>query len=268
MYDQYSLITLIQTFSNFTGTLGPLHPHLHPNGSLTPPIIVLLNALLTYKRVLFLGGSGQPASQVTNVVLSACALGSGCGQFFGSSFVERAFPYSNLTNLENVLAVPGYIAGVSNPRFEDLTSTWDVLCNIETGRIHISKDIQQTPSSGNSSSYPSSSAASILSFSTSSVATHSTHANNTSGDLSMSASPEPLSALSGTMPFGQYGAGIQSLSSSHGDRTRDRDDASTNADSSSRMKMDGKVDSADNTFMDEVGSLAMPYTTISTCICE
>ena len=144
--------------------------------------------------------------------------------------------------------MPGYIAGVSNPRFEDLTSTWDVLCNIETGRIHISKDIQQA-----SSSYPASSNASTLSFSTSG-ATHSTHANKRSSvDFAVSASPDPLSALSGNMPFEQYGAGIQGLSSSQGDRARDRDreDTST-ADSGSRMKMDGKLDSSDNLFMDEV----------------
>lgn len=105
---QYSLITLIQTFSTFTGTIGPVHPHLHTNGSLTPPIIVLFNALMTYKRVLFLGGSGQPASQVSNFVLSAAALGSGCGMFFGADLTERCFPYSNLTNLDNQLAV--YVA--------------------------------------------------------------------------------------------------------------------------------------------------------------
>ena len=102
---QYSLITLIQTFSNFTGTQGNLHPHLHTNGSLTPPIIVLFNAIVTYKRVLFLGGTGQPAGQVSNFVLAAAALGSGCGMFFGPDLTERCFPYSNLTNLDNQLAV-------------------------------------------------------------------------------------------------------------------------------------------------------------------
>lgn len=94
---QYSLIQLIQTFSSATIT-GPLHPHLHSNGSLTHPIILLFNALVTGKRIIFLGHM-RPAGQVSGYVLSACALGSGCGIIL-RGFIERAFPYANLTNRE------------------------------------------------------------------------------------------------------------------------------------------------------------------------
>lgn len=31
---------------------------------------------------------------------------------------------------------------MTNPRFEDLTSRWDILCNIENGKISISKDLR------------------------------------------------------------------------------------------------------------------------------
>jgi hypothetical protein len=92
---QYSLIQLIQTFSTAT-TSGPLHPHLHSNGSLTHPIILLSNALVTGKRIIFLGHN-RPAGQVSSYVLSACALGSGCGIIL-RGFIERAFPYANLLN--------------------------------------------------------------------------------------------------------------------------------------------------------------------------
>lgn len=44
--------------------------------------------------------------------------------------------YSPLSNYR-----PGSIAGVCNPAFADRPSWWDVLCNIETGKIIISKDI-------------------------------------------------------------------------------------------------------------------------------
>lgn len=37
----------------------------------------------------------------------------------------------------------GYIAGVTNPRFEAFTQSYDVFCNIDTGRITVSKDIAQ-----------------------------------------------------------------------------------------------------------------------------
>lgn len=94
---QYSLIQLIQTFSSASVTVsGPLHPHLHTNGTLTHPIIILFNALVTGKRIIFLGHN-RPAGQVSSYVLSACALGSGCGVVL-RGFIERAFPYANLTN--------------------------------------------------------------------------------------------------------------------------------------------------------------------------
>lgn len=39
---------------------------------------------------------------------------------------------------------PGFIAGVTNPRFEELRC-WDVLCNIETGQIIVHKNIEPAP---------------------------------------------------------------------------------------------------------------------------
>ena len=39
---------------------------------------------------------------------------------------------------------PGFIAGVTNPTYEEHTAWWDVLCNISTGKITVSKDIEST----------------------------------------------------------------------------------------------------------------------------
>lgn len=58
----------------------------------------MFNALVTGKRIIFLGHH-RPAGQVSSYVLSACALGSGCGTVF-RGFIKRAFPYANLTNRE------------------------------------------------------------------------------------------------------------------------------------------------------------------------
>ena len=74
---------------------------------------------------------------MANFVLAACALTAPVLR----GFAERAFPYSNLAGLEILEEVPGYIAGVTNPRFEDLPHTWDLLCNLETGRITVSKGL-------------------------------------------------------------------------------------------------------------------------------
>ncbi|KAI8338870.1 docking domain of Afi1 for Arf3 in vesicle trafficking-domain-containing protein [Chlamydoabsidia padenii] len=144
----FSLIKLITTFSpqqTHSGSPNPHHPHLDSQGAYTHPIMLLLNALLTQKRVIFLG-YGHPSGEVANYVLAACALGSGCGTVL-RGFTERAFPYTNLTSVDDLLKCPGFIAGVTNPTYEEHTAWWDVLCNIDTGKITVSKDIQ-VPSPG------------------------------------------------------------------------------------------------------------------------
>ncbi|KAJ2659745.1 hypothetical protein IWW48_003346 [Coemansia sp. RSA 1200] len=135
----FSLIRLLTTFSSSlpAGSGSKInHPHLESSGQYTHPIILLMNGLLTQKRVIFLG-HGKPAGEVSNYVLSAVAFGSGGGGIL-RGFANRAFPYTNLTNLDTLLSFPGYIAGVTNPAFEEHPEWWDLLCNINTGKITVS----------------------------------------------------------------------------------------------------------------------------------
>ncbi|ORY20817.1 spindle pole body interacting protein [Neocallimastix californiae] len=134
-----SVIQLISTFGN-SAYPSKHHPQLD-NNIPTNPIIVLINALLTQKRVLFLGHL-KPSGEVANFVLAACALGS-CGILRGYS--ERCFPYTNLAGLDDLLKVPGFIAGVTNPAFEEHPQWWDVLFNINTGKVTISPNIEKAP---------------------------------------------------------------------------------------------------------------------------
>ncbi|KAM0452954.1 hypothetical protein ACHAO4_005374 [Trichoderma viride] len=140
----FSLIKLIQNFSETHAKSPqpfPLHPHLTTNGVNTHPIIVLINGLLTQKRVIFLGHN-MPSGDVAEAVLAACALASG-GTLRG--FTRHAFPYTDLTKVEDLLNVPGFIAGVTNPTFELHPEWWDVLCDLPSGRIKISSKIEMSP---------------------------------------------------------------------------------------------------------------------------
>lgn len=141
----FSLIKLITTFSTPHAIspvpFNPTHPHLTTSGPSTHPIIVLLNALLTQKKVIFLGHN-LPSSEVAEAVLAACALASG-GLLRG--FTRHAFPYTDLTKIEDLLKVPGFIAGVTNPAFSVHTEWWDVLCDLSTGKVRISNRIEQAP---------------------------------------------------------------------------------------------------------------------------
>ncbi|KAL2138224.1 hypothetical protein VTI28DRAFT_5411 [Corynascus sepedonium] len=140
----FSLIKLIQNFSDShskSPQAFPLHPHLTTNGPNTHPIIVLINALLTQKRVIFLGHN-MPSGEVAEAVLAACALASG-GILRG--FTRYAFPYTDLTKVDDLLKVPGFIAGVTNPTFEHHPEWWDLLCDLSTGKMRISSKIEAAP---------------------------------------------------------------------------------------------------------------------------
>jgi len=141
----FSLIRLIQTFSN-PHTTSPqpfqtLHPHLTTSGPLTHPVIVLLNAILTQKRIVFIGHN-LPSSTVAEAVLGSCALASG-GMLRG--FVRHAFPYTDLTKVDELLKIPGFIAGVTNPTFSQHAEWWDLHCDLTTGRMRISPKIEPAP---------------------------------------------------------------------------------------------------------------------------
>jgi hypothetical protein len=140
----FSLIKLIQTFGDpHTKSPQPfaLHPHLTTGGAYTHPIIVLANAMLTQKRVIFLGHN-RPSGEVAEAVLAACALASG-GILRG--FTRHAFPYTDLSKIDDLLKVPGFIAGVTNPTFENHPEWWDLLCDLPTGRMKISNKIDPAP---------------------------------------------------------------------------------------------------------------------------
>lgn len=140
----FSLIKLIQNFSEpHAKSPQPFrtHPHLTTNGPNTHPIIVLVNALLTQKRVVFIGHK-MPSGEVAEAVLAACALASGG---ILRSFTRFAFPYTDLSKIDDLLNVPGFIAGVTNPTFDLHPEWWDVLCDLPTGRIKISSRIEDAP---------------------------------------------------------------------------------------------------------------------------
>ncbi|MCJ1287768.1 hypothetical protein MMC26_007120 [Xylographa opegraphella] len=140
----FSVVKLIQGFSAPHATSPQpfaLHPHLTTSGSYTHPVIVLVNAILTQKRIIFLGHN-RPSGEVAEAVLAACALVSG-GVLRG--FTRHAFPYTDLTKIDDLLKVPGFIAGVTNPAFANHPEWWDLLCDIPTGRMKISHRIEQAP---------------------------------------------------------------------------------------------------------------------------
>lgn len=95
-------------------------------------LLCAFHALLKKQRVLFLGHA-QPAETVCLAVLSLPLLV--CPPM--KNILERCFPYTTLNNL-HFLEVDGYVAGSTNPIFESHPEWWDVLCDIDSGRVLVS----------------------------------------------------------------------------------------------------------------------------------
>lgn len=133
----FSLINLVSTLLNITTPCEILHPELTIYGAYTPALLVLINGLLTQKRILFVG-LNSPSGEVSDRVLAACSLAAG-GVL--RSFVTNAFPYTDLSKVDELLSSPGYIAGVKNPAFGHHPSWWDILIDLEACTLKISSSI-------------------------------------------------------------------------------------------------------------------------------
>ncbi|KAF5092429.1 hypothetical protein D0Z00_004592 [Geotrichum galactomycetum] len=137
----FSLINLVSSMLQITHPCETQHPELTTYGAYTPALLILINGLITQKRILFLG-SPADTSIICDRVLAACGLGSGNGLL--RNFVAHAYPYvPTLSDAdEDIITAPGgYIAGTSaenSARYETNPSWWDILINLETGTLKIS----------------------------------------------------------------------------------------------------------------------------------
>ena len=95
-------------------------------------VLCVFHALLNRQRIVFLGHS-QPAETVCMSVLSCPLLV--CPPMTG--ILERCFPYTTLNNLD-FLSCDGFVAGTTNPIFESHPEWWDVLCDIDLGKVFVS----------------------------------------------------------------------------------------------------------------------------------
>lgn len=91
---------------------------------------------MTEKRIIFVG-HGKPCQEIANYVLACTAIASGGDLIPGMA--TRCFPYASLAHVDKLLKRTGFIAGVSNPVFEEQTNWWDICININTNKMTISQ---------------------------------------------------------------------------------------------------------------------------------
>ena len=103
----------------------------------------IMNAVLQERRVLFLAKMA-PTKEVCDLVLSACCP---CRRHIWDA---AGVSYANLNDLD-WLEVKGYIAGVTNPVFEGNSNWWDLLCNLDTGKVQTAAEYARAKAAQSSS---------------------------------------------------------------------------------------------------------------------
>jgi len=90
--------------------------------------MIIYDALLTDKKIMFIGDASTPCEILSKFVFTcACLL-----PVFGIS--KRLNPYKNLYDLE-FLNTCNSVYAVTNPIFKMKNTYWDIMCEIDTGKI-------------------------------------------------------------------------------------------------------------------------------------
>ncbi|KAJ3288704.1 hypothetical protein HDU79_004630 [Rhizoclosmatium sp. JEL0117] len=121
------------------------HPHLDSGWS-THPIVFLMNAVISEKRVVFVG-NGRSVADIASFVHAAAAAGTGGGNVLAGA-LGRCFANVGIKDFKGLQAVPGFIAGTTDPSIEDRPELYDVLCDINTGKITLSQRIAPASTEG------------------------------------------------------------------------------------------------------------------------
>ena len=124
---QGNLIELIQIFKEYTMTI--------------------YDGILNDQKIIFVGGPSTSCSKLSRLIFSLINM---VGPLvFG--FIKRLHPYRNLYDLD-FLQSKNCIYAVTNPIFKTKTKDWDILCEVETGKIAISQNYERISSQINKES--------------------------------------------------------------------------------------------------------------------
>ena len=115
---QGNLIELILIFREFTMTI--------------------YDGILNDQKIIFVGGPSTSCSKLSRIIFSTLSMVGPLA--FG--FIKRLHPYKNLYDLE-FLKTKNCIYAVTNPIFKTKTKDWDILCEVDTGKVAISPEYER-----------------------------------------------------------------------------------------------------------------------------
>ncbi|KAK6459235.1 stabilization of polarity axis-domain-containing protein [Scheffersomyces xylosifermentans] len=106
-------------------------------GLQTPPIIILINALLTGKKIIFLSYDNSSGYIIDHVLLTLKLI-TGGGILSGFLTNYNVFPIMDVSKIDLLEECDSYIAGTINPFFKNNDKLWDLLYDLDANEFHIS----------------------------------------------------------------------------------------------------------------------------------
>jgi hypothetical protein len=106
--------------------------------------MVIYDAIISEKKILFIGDSNTSCGKLCSYIFSCLSLIiNTC-----PGMIKRIHPYKNLYDLE-FLKTPCPIFGVTNPIFKNKTDSWDIMCEIDSGKVNLSENMKKHQASIN-----------------------------------------------------------------------------------------------------------------------
>ncbi|CAK9439446.1 uncharacterized protein LODBEIA_P35620 [Lodderomyces beijingensis] len=109
-------------------------------GLQTPPIIILINAVLTGKRILFLSYENSSGHIIDQIMLMIKIV-TGGGILSGLLTNYNVFPIIDVSKIDLLEECESFIAGTINPFFRNKYQLWDLLYDLDTNELIISSNI-------------------------------------------------------------------------------------------------------------------------------
>lgn len=116
-------------------------------GLQTPPIILLINAVLTGKKILFLSYENS-AGHIIDHVLLLLKIVTGGGILSGLLTNYNVFPIIDVSKIDLLEECESFIAGTINPFFKNNDKLWDLLYDLDANELFLSSNIENSKSFG------------------------------------------------------------------------------------------------------------------------
>jgi hypothetical protein len=95
--------------------------------------MTIYDALVSDKKILFVGDANTSCEKICNYIFACLDMLPN-----STALLKRIHPYKNLYDLD-FLKASNSIYAVTNPIFKTKTDSWDIMCEIDTGKIMISE---------------------------------------------------------------------------------------------------------------------------------